>query len=162
LYHNAAELARILAVSCPAHSICDLGEVMWVGKSLPLRRDDEQFCSCPPSPVRELLLGRRGPLDEAEHRAQEERWMREYGPSSDEQFRRDQERVKQLLRIYEFKKSLRGETKCLRSVVKQKTEKVSLAELRPESAASVISMRIQIPPRHSVGRADAKTATSLA
>jgi len=107
MYHNAAELARIMAVSCLVHSIRDLGEVMWVGRFLPLRRDDQQFCSCPPSPLRELLLGRRGPLDEAEHREQEERWMREYGASSDEQFCRDQQRVRQLIRTYEFGKSLR-------------------------------------------------------
>jgi hypothetical protein len=107
IYHNAVELARIMAMSCPVHSIRHLGEVMWVGRSLPLRRDDQQFCSCPPSPLRELLLGRRGPLNEAEQREQKERWMREYGPSSNEQFRNDQDRVTQLFRVYDFKKSLR-------------------------------------------------------
>lgn len=107
MYHDAAELARIVTVSCPMHSIRDLGEVMWVGRSIPLRREDHQFCSCPLSPLRELLLGRRGPLNEAEHKEQEERWVSEYGPGSEEQFCRDQDRAKQLLRLYRFKKSLR-------------------------------------------------------
>jgi hypothetical protein len=107
VYHNSAELARIMQVSCAVHEFRDLGEVMWVGRSLPLRRDDQQFCSCPPSPLRELLLGGRGPLDEAEQREQKERWMREYGPSSNERFRNDQDQVTQLFRVYDFRKSLR-------------------------------------------------------
>jgi len=107
IYHDEAELARIMAVSCPVHSIRDLGEVMWVGRSLPLRRDDQQFCSCPPSPLRELLLGRRGPLTQAEHEVEVERWAREYGSGADEKFRRDQDRIKQLLRIYEYNKPMR-------------------------------------------------------
>jgi len=107
MYHDSAELVRIMEVSCPVHRLRDLGEMIWIGRCLPLREEDQQFCSCPPSALRELLLGRRGPLDDAEHREQEERWMREYGPSSDEQFFRDQQRVKQLIRIYQFRKSLR-------------------------------------------------------
>ena len=107
MYHDSAELAFIMEVSCPVDRVRDLGEVIWIGRCLPLREEDQQFCSCPPSALPELLLGRRGPLDDAEHREKEERWMREYDPSSDEQFCRDQQRVKQLIRIYEFRKSLR-------------------------------------------------------
>lgn len=102
MYHDAAELARIMALSCPIHSICDLGELIWVGRSVPLRREDQQFCSCPPSPLRELLMGRRDVLSEAEQRQEEQRWMREFGSCSDMEFRKDQDRVKQILRIYEF------------------------------------------------------------
>lgn len=107
VYHDSAELQRILSVCCPVHGFRDLGDVSWIGRGLPLRREDQRFCCCPPCAVRELLLGKRGTLTPAEEGGEEQRWVREYGASSDEEFRRDQERVKQLLRIYEYNKSIR-------------------------------------------------------
>jgi hypothetical protein len=96
-----------MAISCPVHGIRDLGKLVWVGRGLPLRRGDQQFCSCPPSMVRDLLLRRRGPLTQAEHEREVERWNREYGSCPDEEFRRDQEQIKPLLRFYEYRKSIR-------------------------------------------------------
>jgi hypothetical protein len=57
--------------------------------------------------VRDLLLRRRGPLTQAEHEREVERWNREYGSCPDEEFRRDQEQIKPLLRFYEYRKSIR-------------------------------------------------------
>jgi len=105
--HNAKELAKIIAVICPVHRIRDLGELICIGRGLPLLEDDRQFCSCPPSPLRALLMGRDGALSDAEQQQEEQRWWSEYGPGSDFDFRRDQEWVKKMLRIYEFNKSRR-------------------------------------------------------
>jgi hypothetical protein len=80
---------------------------MWAGTGLLLRREDQQLCLCPPLPLRELLLGRSEPLIAAEHEAEVKRWAREYGQDSDEEFRRDQERTAELLRLYEYSKSTR-------------------------------------------------------
>jgi hypothetical protein len=105
-YHDAAELAKIMAVTCAIHGFRDLGDLVRVGTGLPLHGEDQQFCSCPSSPIREFLLGLRGPLTPEEHAAETERWAREYGSGSDEERWRERDSIDQLLRIYEFRKSL--------------------------------------------------------
>ena len=104
LYHDSVELQAILQETCAVHEFRELGDLMWVGTALSLRCEDQQFCSCASSPLRELLLGRHGPLTAQEHAEEEDRWIFEYGAGSDERFRRDQEQIKQLLRNYEYKK----------------------------------------------------------
>src|ERR1700674_4333473 len=61
-FHSVADLERILSLRCPVHIFCDLGELSWVPASMPLRTEDSPLCSCPPSPTREWLEGKRGPL----------------------------------------------------------------------------------------------------
>src|ERR1035438_9022341 len=99
-YHSAEELKNIIDIPCPAHGFRDLGHLRWLPSGLPLQPDDQNLCSCPPSPVRELLQGRRGPLTDVEQEEEEQRWERECGPGSDEEFRREQGRVDQLLKKY--------------------------------------------------------------
>lgn len=106
MYHNAAELACIMRCKCSAHGFRDLGELVLVGSGLPLRVDDQKFCSCPPWPVRAFLSGERGPLTQEEQQAEKQRWDKEYGPSSEQERWKEAERVNELLQIYEFTKYL--------------------------------------------------------
>jgi len=101
-YHTAEELKRITDIRCPAHGFRDLGHLARVGSGLPLQPGDQHLCSCPPCPVREFLLGRRGPLTEQEQEEEERRWAREFAPGSDEDFRRDEAQARQLLQKYQY------------------------------------------------------------
>src|SRR2546427_11720269 len=107
LYHTPEELKTIMDIRCPVHGFRDLGYVGWVASGLPLRPEDQHLCSCPPSPVRQFLRGRRGPLSEAEQEEEERKWMREITPESHEDFRREHIRAKRLLQQYEYNKSKR-------------------------------------------------------
>jgi hypothetical protein len=103
-FHSAKELNAVLDIRCPRHGFRDLGHLRWLPSGLPLQPEDQNCCSCPPCPVREFLQGRRGPLTEVEQEEEEQRWERVWGPSSDEEFRREQARVEKLLKKYEFNK----------------------------------------------------------
>ena len=107
-FHTAEELARIMGIRCPAHGFCDLGYLRQLPRGLPLQPDDENFCSCPLRPVREFLRGRRGPLTDVEQEEEEQRWEREYGPESDQEFRHEQARIQKLLVKYEYEELKRG------------------------------------------------------
>jgi hypothetical protein len=107
-YHSAEELKNLMDARCPTHGFRDLGHLGQLASGLPLQPDDQNLCSCPPCPVREFLQGRRGPLTEAEQEEEQQRWEREIGPGSNEGFARDQARVEELLRKYEYKKRNRG------------------------------------------------------
>jgi hypothetical protein len=109
-YHSAEELKNLMDIRCPAHGFRDLGYLRWLPSGLPLQPDDQNLCSCPPCPVRELLQGRRGPLTDVEQEKEEQRWERECGPSSDKEFGRKQARVEQLLQKYEYNKRNRRRT----------------------------------------------------
>ena len=91
-------------IPCPAHGFRDLGHLRQLPSGLPLQPDDQNLCLCPPCPVREFLQGRRGPLTDLEQKEAEQRWEREYGPGSDEEFRCKQARIEQLVHRYEYKK----------------------------------------------------------
>jgi len=106
-YHTAEELKKLMDIRCPAHGFRDLGHLKWLPSGLPLRADDQNLCSCPPCPVRDVLQGRRGPLTEAEEEQEEQRWEAENGTSSDGKFRREQALVEQVLRKYEYHKRRR-------------------------------------------------------
>lgn len=93
-----------MSVRCPTHDFRDLGHLTWLPGGLPLQTDDQNVCSCPPSPVREFLQGRRGPLTEVEQEKEQGRWQQEYGQGSNEHARREQARVAQLLQKYEYLK----------------------------------------------------------
>jgi hypothetical protein len=103
-YHSAKELKNLMDIRCPAHGFRDLGHLRWLTSGLPLQPDDQNLCSCPPCAVREFLQGRRGPLTEAEHAKEEQRWERASGAGSDEEFRREQARAEQLLQKYVYNK----------------------------------------------------------
>jgi hypothetical protein len=103
-YHNAKELKNLLEICCPAHGFRDLGYLRWLPSGLPLQPDDHNLCCCPPCPVRELLQGRRGPLTDLEQEEETQRWEREYGPSSEEEFRNEEVRVARLRQKYEYAK----------------------------------------------------------
>jgi hypothetical protein len=100
-YHNAEELEKLLEIRCPVHGFRDLGHLRWLPRELPLQPDDQSLCSCSPSPVREFLWGRRGPLTELEHEDEAQRWEREFGSGSDQVFRKEQARVERLRQGYE-------------------------------------------------------------
>ncbi len=108
-FHNAEDLKKVMAIACPTHGFRDLGHLRWLPSGLPLQPDDENFCSCPPCPVREFLQGKRGPLTEVEQEKEEQRWEAQGGASSEEAFRREQARLENLFRQYEYsKRSSRG------------------------------------------------------
>jgi hypothetical protein len=109
-YHSAEELKNLMGIRCPAHGFRDLGYLRRLPSGLPLQPDDHNLCSCPPCPVRELLQGRRGPLTDVEQEEEEQKWEREFGASSDQEFRRQQARVEQLLQKYEYNKRNRRRT----------------------------------------------------
>lgn len=100
MYHNARELGMIMEVPCPAHGVRDLGRLRWLPSALPLRADDLNVCSCPPTPVREFLQGGRGPLTQAELQEAENSWEKEYGPGSAEAWRLERSSINDLLRQY--------------------------------------------------------------
>ena len=103
-YHNAEDLKNLLEIRCPAHGFRDLGRLRWLPSGLPLQPDDFNLCSCPPCPVRELLQGRRGPLTDLEQEEETQRWEREYGPSSGDEFRNEEVRLARLRQKYEYTK----------------------------------------------------------
>ena len=108
-YHSAEELRKLMDIRCPGHGFRDLGVLRWLPSALPLRSDDENLCSCPSCPVREFLLGKRGPLTEVEQEKEEQRWEAQGGASSEEAFRREQALLENLFRQYEYsKRSSRG------------------------------------------------------
>jgi hypothetical protein len=108
LYHSGEELKKLMDIRCPAHGFRDLGHLRWLPSGLPLRPDDQNLCSCSPSPVRDFLQGRRGSLTELEQEKEEQRWEQDYGASSDGEFRREQTRVGHLLKKYEHAKRRAG------------------------------------------------------
>lgn len=65
-FHSGADLERIMSVRCPLHIFRDLGNLSWAPLSMPLRAEDRPLCTCSPSPTREWLEGKRGPLTEEE------------------------------------------------------------------------------------------------
>lgn len=102
LFHNAADLERILAIRCPVHDFCDLGQISWVPPSMPLRMEDTALCSCPPCPTREWLEGVRGPLTWKEQRDECLSWKTtcwEQGGDAEERAR-----VELLLKSYNDRK----------------------------------------------------------
>jgi hypothetical protein len=104
-FHSAADLERIMSVRCPVHVFCDLGELSWAPFSMPLRTEDRPLCSCPPSPTREWLDGKRGPLTEGEQTQECRGW--EQALSEDPE---DKMRVEVLLNNYYKAKRRRNET----------------------------------------------------
>jgi hypothetical protein len=103
-YHTAAELSRILNVRCPVHEVRDVGWLLWVPPSTPLRREDRSLCSCPPCAGRSWREGTRGPLNDEEREQEYGRWEEQLGADAKERFRRDQVRVKRLVHVYERNK----------------------------------------------------------
>jgi len=101
-YHTVAELERIMGVPCSVHGVRDLGYLRWVGKGIPLHPLDQHLCDCPPSAVRDLLCGRRGPLSEEEEQEERQRWERDCAPAATEEFRHDQVCAKCLLQRYNY------------------------------------------------------------
>jgi len=65
-FHSFTDLQRIMRIRCPLHVFCDLGELAWAPPGMPLRMEDRRLCCCSPSPTREWLEGKRGPLTEEE------------------------------------------------------------------------------------------------
>lgn len=100
-FHNAAELARILKSCCAAHGFRDLGHLTWVPVGLPLQPEDQEFCSCSRSAIREFVEGRRGPLSDQEREELRKSWDAEFTDEAAEKFRSDQLQVRRLLSQYE-------------------------------------------------------------
>jgi len=96
----------MMDIRCPVHRFRDLGDLRWLPSRLPLLSEDRTLCSCPPSPVREFLQGKRGPLTELEQEEEERRWERECAPGRDEEFRREQARAERLLYEYQKRKAM--------------------------------------------------------
>ena len=86
-FHNIADLKRILDIRCPVHTFCDLGEFSWVPLGMPLRTEDQRHCSCPPSPIREWLSGKRGPLTDEEQTEECLSWEQELSEDPEDKMR---------------------------------------------------------------------------
>jgi hypothetical protein len=74
-YHTAKDLEKIMQIPCPIHRFRDLGALIRVPEGSPLLVDDRYLCACPPSPTREWLESKRGPLTEAEQREACDKWQ---------------------------------------------------------------------------------------
>lgn len=119
-FHSHADLERLVSVCCPVHVFCDLGELSWAPISMPLRAEDQPLCSCPSSPTRDWLDGKRGALTEEEQTQECLTWDRELSEDPE-----DKKRVEDLLHRYyslrrrhepvhwknESRKTLRGGSK---------------------------------------------------
>ncbi len=103
-FHSVPDLERIMSLRCPVHIFCDLGELSWAPSSMPLKTEDRLLCSCPPSPTREWLDGKRGPLTEEEQTQECLTW--EQALSEDPE---DKMRVEVLLNNYYEAKRRRNE-----------------------------------------------------
>ncbi len=100
LYHTAADLARIMSVRCPVHNQRDLGYMLWLPPSSPLRLEDRELCSCPPCAAREWREGSRGPLTAEEWEQECRSWEEQLSTEAFGKFRADQARARQLLQQY--------------------------------------------------------------
>ncbi len=103
-YHTTTDLASIMAVPCSVHALRDLGCLLWLPPSSPLRPEDSTLCTCPPCAAREWREGRRGPLTKEEQEEEYHRWEEQLSAEAIEKFRCDQAQAKQLLRAYELRK----------------------------------------------------------
>ena len=109
-FHSAHELEAIMRIPCPLHVFRELGRFKWLSSGLPLRSDDQQFCSCAPSILRDYLQGRKGTLNQLEIQQAESAWERTYGPGSEKTWSVEQSLVRQLIQRYEQHKSLNRRT----------------------------------------------------
>jgi hypothetical protein len=86
-FHCVADLERIMRVRCPLHVFRELGELSWAPFSMPLRTEDQPLCSCPPSPTREWLASKRGPLTEEEQTQECLTWERDLSQDPEDKMR---------------------------------------------------------------------------
>ena len=86
-FHSVADLEQILCIHCPVHLFRDLGELQWAPLSMPLRREDGPLCSCPPSPTREWLSGKRGPLTAEEQTLECLNWEQQLSEDHEQKMR---------------------------------------------------------------------------
>jgi hypothetical protein len=97
IFHTAADLEKIIAIICPTHGFRDLGDLLWVASGTPLRKEDRLLCSCPTSPTRDWLEGKRGLLTPKEQEEECRSWEEE---DLSEGFRIERVRVNALLHKY--------------------------------------------------------------
>jgi hypothetical protein len=107
-FHSVADLEQILCIHCPVHPFRDLGELSWAPLSMPLRREDGPLCSCPPSPTREWLSDKRGPLTAEEQTQECLNWEQQLSEDPEQQMR-----VEAILNnYYRVNKRRRNESMC--------------------------------------------------
>ena len=104
IYHTAADLAAIMAVPCPVHTVRDLGCLLWLPPSSPLRSEDGTLCTCPPCAARAWREGRRGPLIREEQEEECRSWEQQLTGEEMNKVHQNQLQVKRLLRLYVWKK----------------------------------------------------------
>lgn len=59
LFHTSDELETILYIPCPVHGLRDPGFIMFQGSSYALAPPDWPYCTCPPHPRRDFVMGKR-------------------------------------------------------------------------------------------------------
>ena len=58
-FHTSAcmeALIKNIPAVCPVHGVRDLGAFNWMSQQYPLKKEDNQFCPCPPHPWRAWVL----------------------------------------------------------------------------------------------------------
>lgn len=74
-YHTAQELERILWEPCPVHGVREPGFIWWISFEITLQEPDWKFCTCPPDPLRDYDMGKRGlPSHDEVEKHREDRW----------------------------------------------------------------------------------------
>lgn len=77
-FHTIEELEVILYIPCPVHKYRNPGIVRQIfGHSVPLRKPDWPYCTCPPDIWRDYAMGRRPMPTEEESELHRYDW---YGP----------------------------------------------------------------------------------
>jgi len=102
-YHNSPELAAIRSIRCPVHGARDLGVIVRMPSSRPLRPEDRDFCSCLPCAAREWREGKRGPLTAEEWEEEYRSWEEQVTDEAMEPVRQEETRAQSLVRQYEPK-----------------------------------------------------------
>jgi len=100
-----------MSISCPVHEFRDLGDLLWMPPGTPLRPEDSHLCSCPSSPTRDWLEGKRGPLTLEEQEEECRTW--ELTAGTDVDVRIERVRMEKILQTY-FKKKRRHHAKLQR------------------------------------------------
>lgn len=97
-YHTSDELEKILYVPCPVHGLRDPGPIWFQPRSEPLEDPDWDYCTCPPDPWRDYVMGKRPrpTQDELIQHANEH-----LGDKSD--FEEESRRIKEIIETFKAK-----------------------------------------------------------
>jgi hypothetical protein len=95
MYHTNDELEVILYVPCPVHGLRDPGPIWFRGRPYPLARPDWDYCTCPPHPWRDFVMGKRPrpTQEEIEQYSKEKRVLKR-------SFQEEKKRTEEILKTF--------------------------------------------------------------